>query len=601
MKARAVMRTWGSVAALLVLVFQPARVSAVPNEDGTIARQKAAIEAFDAAHKEYLKTGDLATFRSKLGQSARELSACLDEFNRAHNSAAAGLSLLKLGEIHRFQENYRAASGYFLKAIDEARAAGDAKTQASALIGAGRIEYAGRKDFTAAGAHFREAVTVASALTDHTPLFNALSWQAQVEVVMGNLIGAADFLARAFALAPQLQDQSLVIFAYLDRADVFVQIAEKSGATKAYSAQLESLQLAQADYEAALKLARQFEYTSISPTIEQFLREITVRRRMVDTNINLSKMLARSSVFAPKKPSDVLANEQFVPDRVDLPPGLIALVQKGHILDGGDARSFVTRGLFHAAEGDADQALADYLKAVDALETDRRNLRDDQSREEFFNDKIAFYYPAISQLLQRKRFAEASGLMGRSRSRAMADLIFSKKLALAQPEEQVMFGEAQRRRAEIAALQKKLFDYRMRADRESVTSEIKAAEQQIAELEKADREAAARLARKAPRLRELIVSQPASLERVQEMLRRDGSEMLYYLTLDDGLILWHIACGSQHGRSVLFPRSELKAKVAALRARVSSRHAKFAENSARALLLYPIQPALACLKTRELL
>jgi len=103
-------------------------------------------------------------------------------------------------------------------------------------------------------------------------------------------------------------------------------------------------------------------------------------------------------------------------------------------------------------------------------------------------------------------------------------------------------------------LQKKLFDYRTRPDRESVTSEIKAAEQQIADLEKADREAAARLAKNAPRLRELIVSQPASLERVQEMLRRDGSEMLYYLSLDDGLILWHIAGESQHVRSVLFPR-----------------------------------------------
>ena len=601
MKANAVMRMSGSVAALLVLVLQPARVSAAPNEDGTIARQKAAIEAFDAAHKEYLKTGDLATFRSKLGQSARELSACLDEFNRAHNSAAAGLSLLKLGEIHRFQENYRAASGYFLKAIDEARAAGDAKTQASALIGAGRCEYAGRKDFTAAGAHFREAVTVASALTDHTPLFNALSWQAQVEVVMGNLIGAADLLARVFALAPQLQDQSLVLFAHLDRADVFVQLAGKSEATKAYSAQLESLQLAQADYEAALKLAHQFGYATLYPTIEQFLRELTFRRRMVENNVNFSKMLGRSSVFAPRKPSDVLVNEQFVPDRVDLPAGLIALVQKDRLLDGRDARSLVTRGQFHAAAGEADQALADYLKAVDALEADRRNLRDDQSREEFFNDKIAFYYPAISQLLQRKRFAEAFELMERSRSRAMADLIFSKKLALARPEEQSLFGEAQRRRAEIAALQKKLFDYRTRPDRESFTSEIKAAEQQIADLEKADREAAARLATKAPRLRELIVSQPASLEHVQEILRRDGSEMLYYLSLDDGLILWHVAGESHHVRSVLFPRSELKAKVAALRASVSSRDAKFDEKSARELFLYLIQPALAWIKSQQLI
>ena len=600
MKASTVTRALGTVAVLLVLALQPAAFSATANEDRAIAQQKAVIEEFDAARKEYLKTGDLAQFGSKLDQFVRALSTSLDEFNRAHNSAGAGLSLLKLAEIYRFQKNYPVAADYFLKAIGEARTAADPKTQALALIGAGRCELEGKKDFSAAGAHFQEAATVASTLTDRAPLFNALSYQAQVEVVKGNLIGAADFLARAFALAPQLQDQSLVIFAYLDRADVFVQMAEKSGATKAYSAQLESLQLAQADYEAALKLARQFEYTSISPTIEQFLREITVRRRMVDTNINLSKMLARSSVFAPKKPSDVLANEQFVPDRVDLPPGLIALVQKGHILDGGDARSFVTRGLFHAAEGDADQALADYLKAVDALETDRRNLRDDQSREEFFNDKIAFYYPAISQLLQRKRFAEAFELMERSRSRAMADLIFSKKLALAQPEEQVMFGEAQRRRAEIAALQKKLFDYRMRADRESVTSEIKAAEQQIAELEKADREAAARLGRKAPRLRELIVSQPASLEHVQEMLRRDGSEMLYYLSLDDSLILWHIAGESQHVRSILFPRSELKAKVAALRASVSTPDAKFDEKLARGLFLYLIQPALGWIKTQHL-
>jgi len=71
------------------------------------------------------------------------------------------LSLLKLGEIYRFQENYRGAFGYFLTAIAQAQIAGDAKTQASALIGAGRCEYAGTKDYTAAGAHFREAVTVA--------------------------------------------------------------------------------------------------------------------------------------------------------------------------------------------------------------------------------------------------------------------------------------------------------------------------------------------------------------------------------------------------------------------------------------------------------
>src|SRR5262249_1162799 len=150
----------------------------------------------DAAHKEYLKTGDLATFRSRLDQCAREFSAGLNEFNQRHNAAGAVLSLFKLGEIFRFQEDYPVAFDFFIKAIDQARTAGDQKTLAMALIGAGRCEFAGKKDFTAAGAHFREAVTIASPLTDRTPLFNALSWQAQIEVVMGNLIGASDLLAR---------------------------------------------------------------------------------------------------------------------------------------------------------------------------------------------------------------------------------------------------------------------------------------------------------------------------------------------------------------------------------------------------------------------
>lgn len=589
------------VLALLAVALRAEIIAAPPNQDDASARQKAAIAQLDNARQEYLKTGDAAAFQAKLDQPGRELSAGLGEFSRAHNSAASGLSLLKLGEISRLQNKYPAAFAYFLTAIAEAETAGDQKTHASALIGAGRCELESTKDFKAAGAHFREAAAVASALSDRAPLFNALSYQAQVEVQTGNLIGAADLLGRAFALAPRLSDQSLVLFAYLDRTDVFEKLAEKSGATKAYTAQLESLKLAQADYDAALALARRFGYAGLVAQIEEFQRHLTMRRQMVEMNIKFAKMLGQSGVFSPKKPGDVLANEQFVPDRDDLPAGLLSLLQQGHILEGGDARSLVTRGMIQSMQGDADAALANYLQAADALEADRRNLRDGQSREEFFNDKIAFYYPAISQLLQRKRFAEAFELMERSRSRAMADLIFSKKLALAQPEEQVLFGEAQRLRAEIAALQKKLFDYRTRPDRESLAPQIKTTEEQIAQLEKTERDSAARMAEKAPRLRELIVSQPASLERVQEMLRRDGSEMLYYLALDESVLLWHITGESMHVRSVLFPRSELKAKVTALRSSVSSPETKFDEKSARELFLYLIQPALGWIKSHQLI
>jgi CHAT domain-containing protein len=183
----------------------------------------------------------------------------------------------------------------------------------------------------------------------------------------------------------------------------------------------------------------------------------------------------------------------------------------------------------------------------------------------------------------------------------MADLIFSRKLALTRPNEQRLFAEAQRLRAEIAAQQKKLFGDRSQPEANGLSSEIKQTEAKILKLERDEQTLTQTIEKNAPRLLELTVAKPATLDRVQEMLRHDGSEMLYYLALDDGLILWHIAGQSQHARSVFLPRSELKTKVAALRASVANREVKFDEKTARELFLYLIQPALGWIKTQHLI
>jgi CHAT domain-containing protein len=263
-------------------------------------------------------------------------------------------------------------------------------------------------------------------------------------------------------------------------------------------------------------------------------------------------------------------------------------------------RGAFNRGTWHAMQGESDAALAEYLKAIELLEADRRNLVDEKSRSTFFEDKITFYYPAISELLERLRFAEAFELMERSRSRGMADLLSSKKVALPRPEEQELYGETQRLRAEIGLLQRKLFEYRARPDRDGFASEMKSAEQKIEQLEKQDRNVTAEMAQKAPRLRELTVSKPVSLDRVQQMLRSDGCDMLYYLALDNMVILWHIGGDSVHVRNVFLPRSELQAKITALRNSVANRDAKFDELRARELFLFLIQPALGWVKSHQL-
>ena len=124
-----------------------------------------------------------------------------------------------------------------------------------------------------------------------------------------------------------------------------------------YSAQSESLRLAQADYEASLNLAQPFGYPTLYPTIEHFLRELTVRRRDGREECHRLGDARTEQRLRAEKVQRRVVNGQCVPDRVDLPAGFIALVQKDHLLDERDARGLVTRRQFHAAAGEADQAL----------------------------------------------------------------------------------------------------------------------------------------------------------------------------------------------------------------------------------------------------
>ena len=103
-----------------------------------------------------------------------------------------------------------------------------------------------------------------------------------------------------------------------------------------------------------------------------------------------------------------------------------------------------------------------------------------------------------------------------------------------------------------------------------------------------------------PRLHNLVVSTPASLKALQQSMREERYEMLQYLVLEHGLILWHIAPDSVFVRNVFLPRTEVIGKVAALQKSLSNRHARFDETAARELFLFLIQPALSRIRSERL-
>ena len=206
----------------------------------------------------------------------------------------------------------------------------------------------------------------------------------------------------------------------------------------------------------------------------------------------------------------------------------------------------------------------------------------------------------MRQLLERRRYAEAFEMLERSRSRAMADLIASRKLALARPEEQKLFGETMALRARIAASQGELFELASAPDAAKHRPRMSILQTQIRNLEADQQKLASRIAADAPRLQELVVSEPATLKALQQSMREERYEVLQYLVVESGVILWHIGPDAVSVLNVFLPRTEVMKKVGALQKSLADRNAKFDERTARELFLFLVQPAIGRIRAERL-
>lgn len=564
--------------------------------------QNQAIKQIDRYIDHLRRTGDRQWLLQELQQAERRLKSSLEMFIKADDLSAAALSLIKLGDIHRFQERWRQAIKSYEEALKLAQKADNTVYQAKALTGWVRAETFGIRDYGAAIIRIEQAVKLSSFIEDKTYLFDALDLKSQIQISRGELIAAADTLNRAFSVAEGLQDQTLLFYGYLDRADIYLKLSEKCDYQRDFEPCYESLNHAKEDYKEALTIARRLRYDGLAEQTKGFLEETEMRGELIKSQESSYKLLTnRAGIFHPKEAGDVLVNTEFLSGTQTIPVGLIELMQQeGGFTGAGDSRSFYIQGLLHEMQGENSAALASYLKAIELLESDRNKLRDEKGRGTFLEDKIGFYYNPILHLLQSGHFSDAFDLLERSRSRAMADLLAGKQLGLSRPEDRKLYAESLKLQTNIALGQKSLFELRSRPDRDRFGEDISKKEKEIHRLEVDYRKLLNRIAGEAPRLHELTVSKPASLEKLQKSMKQDLYDVLQYLVLEHGVILWHISSDEVHVRSVFLPRSELIAKVKALRNSMSDRHAKFDEQTAREMFLFLIQPALKWIKTGHL-
>ncbi len=588
---------------LSLLALAPPAVA----QGDALALQQQAIRRIDGFVDHFRKTGDRRSHAGDLAQAEAELVASNRIFAERGDWGALAFGLMKQGAVQRIEGNWQPAIALYLQSEEAAKRARSVAQQAESMAWRALAE-SSRGNHGAAGEAATQAVRLAESVKDKDLLFKTVQILGSVQIGQGNLIGAADSLDRALELAPALKDPLQPYFAYLDRSDVYLKTAEKCDFQRVFEPCYQALERARADLTRALAIAQKLGYPGLVRQSEGFLRDLDVRQALIKSQESWHQTIQKTTIFNPKKSGDALVTEKFVAPPDQMPPALVQKYQQwkqmereaGGFADASDATNHYVEGLMNQMRGENNAALAAFLKALNVLERDRRGLKDEKSRGTLLENKIDFYYAPIQQLLEQHRHADAFDLLERSRSRGMADLLASRRVGLARPEEQKLYAESVTLRERIAASQSELFELVSASDRGKNTQRIAALQGQIRNLEVDEEKLVRRMAAEAPRLQKLVVSEPVSLKALQQSMREERYEVLQYLVLEHAVIVWHIAPDSVFVRNVFLPRTEVIAKVGALQQSLADRNAKFDQTTARELFLFLIQPAVTQIRSERL-
>jgi len=596
--------------------------------------QKTAIARIERYIDHFRRTFDRNSLRRELIRAQAELEDSIRIFGLDGARQDAAYSLVKLGDIRRYLENWDAAISTYAQAARLARGTGAPAVECKALLGIARAQLYGKKAAGPALEIVHQALPLAQKADDPSCIFDAWDLLAQIQLTQGDYIGAADSMSRAFYVREAVKDDTLLYYGYLDRADVYQKFAEKCDYQRDFKPCLDAADRAQRDYQAALALAEKLQWAGLAEQTQGFIRRLEIRRQMILQQQSMHELVVESRIFSPRKADDVLVSEHFTAGPNPHLSGLFAwLENQGGLPPLKDARGAYIKGLLNEAAGNSDEAVAWYLRATDLLETDRGFLFDESARGAYLEDKVEFYNTAILHLLDRRRVQEAFDLMERSRSRVMADVIATKDIALSSARERLLYADRLQLHGQIAQIQACLFALRngkQVAPNCSMAVDLKTAagnaDRGVALAEGEDAEAAMgssglniadlgnvlkrlqdqynavheRMVRETPRLARLVKSEPVSLGALQKTLARDGSEMIMYLSLESQLIVWHVGPDSLYVRSVFLPRSALQDKIERLRKSLIDPRHPYDTPLAHELYLYLFAPVLNRIRSNHL-
>lgn len=584
-------------------------------ETDPIALQQQGIQRYERVLEYRRKTGDNESTVPQLRLAAFELLSSASALLNKGNIASCILSVNKAGNVQRLLNMPVEAQKSFQMALEISVRVNFTEQRIRALLGLAKNELyrSGQRDYQTVAKYLNEALPLATASGDKEGLCDIWLTKADLEVELRDFIAAARSVNNALPLADGLPDRMYLFFAYQSSGLIYSQLAGNCDYDRGVQSCYDVLNHAKADYEKAQAVAKALGYDFLTTFMARSLNSLELRRQQValkETESRLNDKISQvTSLFRPQKAGDVLVSQTFLPPKssdsstsgaalLTLKPLLEKLIERAQ----DSATGNFLRGSLKDLTDQPDAALDYYLTAVKILDSDSLNLRDDTSVGTFLEDKIQIYYNPMLHLLERRRYAEAFDLMENSRTRAMADLLRAQDVKV-QLEDGFLYSDYKRVLGNLSLARRLVFRERGKADTAQNQQSIADKEKEIQGLEKEYQTTLKRISATSPNLLALLAPQTASLQLLQQSLKQDRSEVLYYLVLDKQIIIWHISAAETHVLSVFLPRAELIKKVDRLRKSLNDPHnleAKFNPDTSKELFLFLIQPVLKWIKTDHL-
>lgn len=587
---------------LVLTLLLPTQLIAGPIQQAydPFLAQKEAIRALDIVLERRRKTGDLQGTVADLRLTGRVFVNTHQNFIERREWAEASLSAAKLGYILRLLKMPAEAKQSFEYALQHSLRAKHVGHQVTALLGLAKNELyrTGARDYQAVARYLDQAIELAEAAGDKQGLCDAHQVRAELELEQRQYVAALNAINRSFPLTEGLDDPMFGFYAYQTRGMIFSEWASACDYDRETATCAQRLDKAKTDFEKAQAVMRNLGYNYLVNVMATSLQNVEEKRTVIkmkerDKRLfdEISNLQQRFPVlvdenFLPPKTSEMLADSPALLDNTKL------LLEQQIKRNSDSATGNFLSGLLKELLDEPDAALDYYLKAVKLLDSDSGSLQAEKSVGTFLEDKIQIYYKPMLHLLQRKRYAEAFDLMENSRTRAMAELL--RENFKARPQDQGLYADYLMARLLLSTAQQQEFqDQRLLG--KSVDGGAFLRDQ-----EKKFQNVVQQMKTTDSKLLGLIVPQTATLASLQQSLKQDSYEVLYYMVLDDRLLIWHLSGDQTHVMSVWIPRPNLIKKVNLVRESLERPDGEFDQKTAGELFLFLIQPALKWIKSDKL-